>query len=66
MNDGKTLDVDEMTEEQAKAEIERTKAQIEVLFDQMRRDREEGLRVTARTDDTMARVNAGIKELLSR
>ncbi len=61
-----TLSADDITEEQAKAEIARIQAQIEQLFEQMKRDREEGQRVTARTDATMARVNEGLKQLLSR
>ena len=61
-----TLSADDVTEEQAKAEIARIQAQIEQLFEQMRRDREEGQRVTARTDATMARVNEGLKQLLAR
>ena len=61
-----TLSADDITEEQAKAEIARIQAQIEQLFEQMRRDREEGQRVTARTDATIARVNEGLKQLLAR
>ena len=61
-----TLSADDITEEQARAEIARIQFQIEQLFEQMKRDREEGQRVTARTDATMARVNEGLKQLLSR
>ena len=61
-----TLRADDVTEEQAKAEIARIQAQIEQLFEQMKREREEGQRVTARTDATMARVNEGLKQLLAR
>ena len=60
------LSADEVTEEQARAEIARIQAQIAQLFEQMKREREEGLRVTARTDATMARVQEGLKQLLSR
>lgn len=61
-----TPNADEVTEEQAKAEIARIQVQIERLFEQMKRDREEGQLVTARTDATMARVNEGLKQLRSR
>ena len=66
MNKSTIYDSDDMTEQQAKAEIERIKADIDRIFEQMKREREEGLKVTARTDATIARVNEGLKQLLSR
>ncbi|HVF09210.1 MAG TPA: hypothetical protein VNA16_00305 [Abditibacteriaceae bacterium] len=65
MNKSVTLDTDEMTEEQAKAEIERIKIEIQRLFDQMKRDREEGQIIAAHTNATLARINEGLKQMLA-
>ncbi len=65
MNENLTFDSDDMTEEQAKAEVERMKIEIERLFTQMKREREEGRRLDARIDATMARVHEGIARLQS-
>ncbi len=65
MNKSTIFDADDMSEEEAKAEIERIKKDIDLLFEQMKREREEGERITARTDATMARVNEGLKRLLA-
>lgn len=63
MNQGNTVDAEEMTEEQAKIEIERTKAKIELLFEQMKRDREEGQRIAARSDAKLAEAKMAMSRL---
>ena len=61
-----TLSADDVTEEQAKAEIARMQVEIHALFAQIRRDREAGQKVAKRTDETMRRVNEGLTRLENR
>ncbi len=63
MNENLATSAGEMTEEQAKAEIERIKIEMQRLFDQMKCDREEGRRIAARTDAKMAEVQAALARL---
>ena len=63
MNENLTFDSDDMTEEQAKAEVERMMVEMRRLRTQIESDREEGRRIDARIDATMARVREGIARL---
>ena len=61
-----TLSADDVTEEQAKAEIARMQVQIDALFAQIRRDREVGQQAAKRTDEVMRRVNEGLTRMEAR
>jgi beta-lactam-binding protein with PASTA domain len=63
MNEGVTISTEEMTEEQAKAEVERMGREIQFLLEQIKRGREEGQRISARTDAKMAEVRAALAHL---
>jgi hypothetical protein len=63
MNKSVTVEMDDITEEQAKAEIERIKIEMQLLFDQMKHDREEGRRIDARIDANMADIRAILERL---
>ena len=65
MNESAALNTDEMTEEQAKAEIERLTREIQFLLRQIDRDYELGQQIKARTDATMARVHEALARLES-
>ncbi len=56
----------DMTEEQAKAEVEKMQIEIRLLLEQIKHDREASQHITARADATMARVNEGLDRLLAR
>jgi hypothetical protein len=51
----------DMTEEQAKVEVEKMATEIRFLLAQIKRDREEGERITARSDAKMAEVRAALE-----
>ena len=53
----------EMTEEQAKVEVERMMLEMRHLRAQIERDREEGQRISARIDVKMAEVRAALAQL---
>ena len=59
----KTLSADDVTEEQAKAEIARMQMQIDLLFEQIKRDNQESQKIKARTEATMMRVNETLTRL---
>ncbi len=55
----------DMTEEQAKIEVEKMAVEIRVLLAQIKRDREEGERITARTDAKMADVRTALDRFVA-
>ncbi len=55
----------DMTEEQAKIEVEKMAVEIRVLLEQIKRDREEGERITARTDAKMAEVRTALDRFVA-
>ena len=65
MNENLVLDSDDMTEEQAKAEVERMSREIQFFFNRIKQGREEGQRINARIDTKMAEVRAALAELQS-
>lgn len=58
MKETVTLESDAMTEAQAKVEVARMGREIEFVLQQIKRDRAEGERITARLDVKMAEVRA--------
>lgn len=54
-----------MTEEQAKIEVEKMQVEIRALLEQIKRDREEGERITARTDAKMAAVRTALDRFVA-
>ena len=55
----------DMTEEQAKIEVEKMAIEIRVLLEQIKRDREEGERISARTDAKMAETRSALDRFVA-
>ncbi len=61
-----TLSADDVTEEQAKAEIARMQMELGFLFRQIQREREASQKIKARTEATMMRVDEALTRLEAR
>lgn len=58
--------VADMTEEQAKIEVQKMQVEIRALLEQIKRDREASDYLATRADATLVRVNEGLDRLLAR
>lgn len=58
--------VADMTEEQAKIEVQKMQVEIRALLEQIKRDREASDYFSTRADATLVRVNEGLDRLLAR
>ena len=56
----------DLTEEQAKAEVQRLTFEIQQTLDQIRRDREAVQHLGAQNDATLGRINKELKRMLAR
>lgn len=66
MNDNLVFPSDNITEEQAKAEVQRLTVEINRTLEQIKRERETNRYLGSQTDATLARINEGLKQMLAR